>query len=266
MLILENKRWYSIIIAIIIVWFLFAITWAVFKTVLVELNDNRWMYNYLKAFYGVEWAEELALLDIKENWYGYYRKIDMDKKDLISNILNSWTWNINPLIAYDIWSKVSFYSWDLLPLSYDVIPLFYKDEDGKYNTLHLENTVFNWDSGYLSWNIISSSWWLSSFWIFNDSTIWIYKTLDASNNFVVEDKTIWDFLQENKDNYNYLVIFNSSDSDTLDYTLSSKDWFFTKPRTDIIVSSKMWDYKQNISINYDNTDYLGIFKYSIYND
>jgi hypothetical protein len=73
-------------------------------------------------------------------------------------------------------------------------------------------------------------------------------------------------LETNKNNFNYLVLFNSSENNPISYKLNWEWGFFTKPRTDIIVSSKLGDYKQNISIKYDNTDYLGILKYSIYND
>jgi len=261
----NNKFGYSIIVAIIVVGFLLTITWAVFKVVLVEMNDNRWMYNYLKSSYAVEWAWELAMLELKEKWYWYYRSFSLNKNDSFSNILNS-TWTFNPLISYDIWTKTSFYTGELLPLSYDVIPLFYKDDKLTYWVSDITTALLSWDPNNFSWNIVSNNWWLSSVWVFDWNYAGTYKYLDASNNFVVDIKPVKSFLLDNSNGFNYLVIFNSSTSDTLKYTLDSKNDFFSKPRTDIVVSAKVWNYKQNISIKYDNTEYLWIYKYAIYDD
>ncbi len=259
-----NKSWYSIIITIFVIWFLLTLTSSIFKLVLVETNDNRWVYNYLKSYYATMWAWELVMLKIKDKWYWYYEKVDLDKWNPISNILNHSS-DKNPLISYDINSKVPSYKWELPPLSYDVIPLFYTDTTSSGVILDMELTS-TWDLNDISWNIITSNWWLSWEWWFNWTTEWFLKQLDISWDFIISNKTILDFLEANKTNFNYLVLFNSSGNSPISYKLDWKWRFFTKPRTDISVSSKIWSYKQNISIKYDNTDYLGILKYSIYND
>lgn len=265
-----NKNWYSTLVAIFIIGFLFVLTSSILKLVLVELNDNRWRDNYLKAFYWAEAAWEYAMLKIKENWYGYYDKLNLSKTDNKSTILSLETiynwWN-DPLISYDINSKVSIYAWDLPALSYDVIPLFYTDDTVSHSwIIDIELSINSWDSNTLSWNIISSTWWLAWIWWFTSENIWIYKNLNELWNFIVEDKSIWSFLDETKNNFNYLVLFNSSESTVINYTLDWKTWFFSKPRTDITVSWKIGDYKQNLSIKYDNTDYLWMLKYAIFSE
>ena len=262
----SNKSWYSIIITIFVIGFLLTLTSSILKLVIVESNDNKWVYNYIKSYYATSWAWELVMLKIKENWYWYYEKIDLDSWNPISNILNKDSQkDKNPIIAYDINSKVSNYAWELAPLSYDVIPLFYTDSTSSGVVLDMSLTS-TWDLNDLSWNIITSNWWLSWSWWFNWTTDWFLKQLDSFWDFTISNNTINSFLETNKNNFNYLVLFNSSENNPISYKLNWEWGFFTKPRTDIIVSSKLGDYKQNISIKYDNTDYLGILKYSIYND
>lgn len=261
----NNKSWYSVIIAIFVIGFLLTLTSWILKLVIVESNDNKWVYNYLKTYYATAGAWELVMLKIKENWYGYYEKINFDNGNPISNILNQNS-DKNPILSYDINSKVSTYDWELAPLWYDVLPLFFLENTSSWVILDMDLTVSEWDIDNLSWNIITANWGLSGVQWFTSFTEWFLKQLDSAWDFIIENKTIWTFLEQNKTSLNYLVLFNSSDSSTIKYNLDGKWGFFTKPRTDIVVSSKLWSYKQNISIKYDNTDYLGMLKYSIYND
>lgn len=266
---INNKKWYSIIIAILVIGFLFTLTWAVYKLVLVELNDNRWRYNYLKSYYWSKWAWELVLLTLKEKWYGYDENIEFDKNDYISNILNFSWWNSNPLISYSVNSKVSSYTGEIDSLWYDIIPLFYMDRNSSGQTLNLSLTVNSWSANELAWNILSSDSWLSWTWEFDSQTQWFIKQLDYSQagyDFLIDEKAIQTFLSENSDKYNYLILFNWDSQNQISYHIDSQNEFFTKPRTDIFVSWKMWWYKQNFSINYDNTQYLGLLKYSIFNN
>ncbi len=261
----SNKSWYSVVIALFVIGFLLTLTSSILKLVLVELNDSKEGYNYLKTYYATKGGGELVMLKIKENWYGYYDKVWFDKTNPISNILNQ-NWDKNPLISYDINSKVTKYDWELKPLSYDFLPLFYTEDTSSWVILDMVLSAYEWDINSLSWNIITSNWWLSWVWWFTSTNQWFLKQIDSVWDFVIENKTIWAFLDENKTNLNYLVLFNSSDISTIKYNLDWKWGFFTKPRTEIAVSSKIWSYKQNISIKYDNTDYIGMLKYSIYND
>ncbi len=264
----NSKNWYSIVVAIFIIGFLFVLTTSVLKLVLTEMNDNRGRSNYLKAFYAAEWAWELALLKLKENSYWYYEKLDLDKNSPLSTILkldNNFNNTKDPIISFDIWSKTKVYNWKLDPLSYDVIPLFYLYENWSWKVLDINLTSSSPSSWTLSWNIISKKSWLSWVWPFVTTDNGTYKTVDIDNNFVVLEKKVWDFLLENEENFTYLVFFNSSDNSTVEYNLNSSN-FFTKPRTEILVSSKVANYKQNFNIKYDNTEYLWILKYSIWSE
>lgn len=261
----NSKKWYSVIIAIFVIWFLLTLTGSILKLVLVELNDWRWIYNYLKTYYATQWAWELVMLKIKENWYWYYEKIAFDSSNPISSILNQWL-DKNPIISYDINSKVNKYDWELKPLAYDVIPLFFTENTSSWVILDMVLWIYDWDLDSLSWNIITNNGWLSWIWWFTATDEWYLKQIDSAGDFIIEKKTIGTFLNDNKNNLNYLVLLNWSDTSIIKYNLDWKWWFFTKPRTEIAVSSKLWSYKQNISIKYDNTDYLGMLKYSIYND
>nr|MDD3720020.1 hypothetical protein [Candidatus Gracilibacteria bacterium] len=267
---LNNNKGYSILIAIIIIGFLFVLTSAIFKLVLVELNDNRGRGDYLKAYYGAEGAGEYAMLKIKSNGYAYYNKLDIDKSKGESTMLSldgTYKGGRDVLISYDINSKVKTYEGNLGLLSYDIIPLFYTDDTGSGGLVDMSLILTSGNPGDISWNIISASGGLSGVGGFsNSTTIGILKELDESLNFSVEEKSISWFLNQNKNNFNYLVLFNSSDTTPINYVLDGKGNFFTKPRTEISVSGKIGDYKQNLSIKYDNTEYLGILKYSIYSN
>jgi len=173
----KNNKWYSIIIIIIIIGFLLALTWAIYKLVLVELNDNRWRYSYLKASYASKWAWELAMLMIKEKWYWYDQEVVFDKGNPISDILNYENNKNNPLISYSINSKVSNYTWSIDSLWYDIIPLFYIDDSWSWQILDLELSINDWNEDKLSWNLISKNSWLSGIWDFSWDSSWIIKEL-----------------------------------------------------------------------------------------
>lgn len=266
----NNKGWYSIIIAIFVVWFLLVLTTSILKLVLVELNDNRWRYNYLKAFYAAEWAWELAMLNIKEYWYWYYKKVDLASSNWESNML-SLDWNFkgarDPLISYDLNSKVKIYTWNLPALSYDVIPLFFNEKSNSWRLLDFDLSVSLGNPSNIAWNIISASWWLAGTWLLNSFSIWTLKNLNASSDFEINtNENMQNFLNNNLWSFSYLVLFNSSDTVPIEYTLDWKGHYFSKPRTEISVTGKMLNYKQNFNIKYDNTDYLWILKYSIYSN
>ena len=263
---LKNNKWYSLIVVTIIIWFLLLLTWSVYKLISSEVYDTIWRNNYLKAYYWAEWAREFVLLTLKQKWYWYDESIEFDKKDSYSNILNYNEPKISkPLISYSINSKTKTYSWDLESLWYDIFPLFYIDRSWTKQAKNINLQINSWPWENLSWNIISKESWLSWTWnIAWDSTIWLIKSLDWTN-FSLQNQQVNAFLNDNSSNYNYLVLFNSDNSNVISYDLTSSD-FFSKPRTTIFVSSKLNDYKQNFSINYDNTKYMWLLKYAIFDN
>lgn len=268
----NNKKGYSIIISIMVIWFLIVLTSWTFNLVLWELNDTKGRFDYIKAFSAAEWALELSLLKIKEEWYWYYDKINNDVNQqsimLSSNPLDSSLYSKGKdiLISYDMDSKVDSYSGSILPLNYDIIPLFYLDDAWEHKVNELDLSVLFFQDK-LAWNIVSSNSWLSWIWWINSTTLWKYKVLSWWS-FSFSEMLVDNFLRDVINNNNYLILFNSDSSNTIDYNLSTLvSWeYFTKPRAEIISSAVIWKYKQNLRTNLDNTKYLNILKYSIYSN
>jgi len=264
----NNKWWYSILIILLIIWFLLFLWVWVFNLVLNDMKDNKAMWDYIKAYAWAESAWELALLQIKKNGYAYYDKIDHDIND--RSIVLAW----DPLnksnfknskdvfLSYDIWSKVNSYSWKLSPLSYDIIPLFYLDDSWEQKVWDLSFNIISWNEWDLSWNLIWQNWWLSGVW---ENIEWVKKILTADG-FKYSNENINDFVSGSEQNY--LVLFNSGNSWDISYSLSSDnhDKYFSKPRTTISASAQVGNYKQNLDIDLDNTEFLNMLKYSIFSN
>ena len=265
---INNNSWYSIIVALLIIWFLLVLSIGIFTLILNEMKDNKAMGDYLKAYAWAESSKELALLQIKENWYAYYDKIDhnLNNRSIIlsENPLSTSLFKKSKdvLISYDIWSKVSEYEWNLEKLEYDIIPLFYLDDSWEKKITSMTFTISSWSPDDLSWNIIWKENWLSWIWI---NPEWSKKTLE------------WDLFSFKKENMNtfisnsdtnYLVLLNSWNSWNIKYKLTANiSWeYFTKPETSIVSSAEIWKYKQNIVTDLDNTEFLNILKYSIFSN
>jgi len=264
----KNKSWYSVIVALLLIWFIMLLSIGIFKLILNEMKNNRMLWDYIKSYAWAESAQELALLDIKKKWYWYYNKIQNDVNDksilLSENPLDESIYHPkkDTLISYDNDWKVNTYNWSLSPLWYDIIPLFYIDEVGERKVNDISFTVITWDSSSLSWNVISKDSGVSWIWELN---LWTEKKFDSlTNRFQInENRSVNDFLLGNTTNY--LVLFNSWNSDDITYKISSTE-FFTKPRLDIISSWEVWNYKQNLKTRLDNTEFLNILRYSIYSN
>ena len=265
---LNKNSWYSVIVALLIIWFLLVLSVGIFTLILNELKDNKAMGDYVKAYAWAESARELALLQIKEHWYAYYDKIDHNINNrsivLADNYLS--TSNFMPkkdvLISYDIWSMTDEYDWTLDSLEYDIIPLFYINNLWEQKVLNIDLSILFWTVSDLSWNIIWKENGISWKWI---NTIWSMKTL-TPNWFVYSEEEINNFISSSDSNY--LVLLNSGNNWNIKYKLKAMNsWeYFSKPKTTIISSAEVWDYKQNISTNLNNTEFLNILKYSIYSN
>ena len=282
----NNNKWYSIIISLLMVGFLLVLTTWIFDLVLREMYDNRGIWNYIKAFAWAESWQELALLKIKEKWYGIYDKIDhdIDTKIWSGTTDESIVLSQNPrdisqfkksndvFISYDLRSKVDDYKWKLKPLWYDIIPLFYEDDETWIIHKVSEIDNFSIDIGFLwvpedlVWNVISEESGIS--WT-TDNLSWFIKTVDTNNHLYYSDTadSINNFLSTTISEKNYLILFNSNKDHDLSYSLKSDQTKpFTKPKTEIISSGQIWNYKQNLRTNINNTEYLNILKYSIYSN
>lgn len=264
----NNNSWYSVIVALLIIWFLLVLSIGIFTLILNEMKDNKAMWDYIKAYAWAESSKELALLQIKENWYAYYDKIDhnLNNRSIIlsENPLTSSLFKVNRdvLISYDIWSKVSEYEWVLNNLEYDIIPLFYVDASWEKKITSMALSILSWIPDNLSWNVIWKENWLSWIWLTTD---WSKKTLEWW--IFSYAKENWNTFINNSDT-NYLVLFNSWNSWSIKYKLATNiSWeYFSKPKTSIISSAEVWRYKQNIVTDLDNTEFLNILKYSIFSN
>ena len=259
---------YSVILALLIIWFLLVLSTGIFNLILVELKDNKAMWDYIKSYAWAESAQELALLKIKKYWYAYYDKIDHDINNRSVILANDpldkdkFKFNNDLFLSYDIWSKVEIYDWTLNSLNYDIIPLFYLDDNWEHKVSQINLSIVFWTESNLAWNVIWKENWLSWVW---SNTFWVKKIL-TSGWFKYDKEELNSFLSTS--DTNYLVLFNSWDSWIIKYKLTSlNNWeSFTKPQTTIISSAQIWKYKQNLSTDLDNTEFLNILKYSIYSN
>lgn len=261
----KNKKAYSVIIAMLLIGFLLVLTVTVLNLVLKELNDNKAMGNSLKAFAAAETGKELALLKIKDNWYGIDGKVEL-WTSLSKDILNdtaSFNPNTDAMIWYDIWLKPDFqtgkyqYSEQIAWQWYSIIPLFYEDQWVFQNT---ENITLVSNNNVV-WNLISGNSGLAGLWNIVATTSWEGKKLSGTT-LVKENQTVESFLITN--NNVYLILHNTSNS-SVTYTLSSSD-VFSKPTTQIISHGQVGRYKHNISTKYDNTEFLNMLKYAIFSE
>lgn len=268
---ISNKKAFSSIVALFMVWFLLILTSWVYNLVLKELFDNRSLWNYIKAYAWAQSAAELALLKIKEKGYGYYdniehnvnnRSVILSENPLDSSLYNSWK---DALISYDLWTKVQSYVWELNTLWYDIIPLFYLDDSWEKKALKIKLDISEGNHTDLVWNIVWGSSWISWVWSFAHNTFWNKRSLNW-NNLSFTNQNIESFL--NSSIGNYLILFNWWNNNSIKYTIQTLDdsEYFSKPKTEIISSSEVGGYRQNLRIELDNTKYLNILKYSIYSN
>jgi hypothetical protein len=263
----RTTSWYSIIISLLLIAFIIVLTTWIFRLVINEMKSNRVMWDYLKSYAWAESAQELALLDIKKKWYWYVAEVKANK-DFKSKLLkeNFPEFNINRdvLISYYNDGKVNSYDWVLRPLQYDIIPLFYIDDNWEKKTNNVVMDIKSWVPWDLSWNVVWDKEGIS--WIWENLSNWTKKSLTSNGSFGYDTISIWEFLKSSSTNY--LVLFNSWESSTIEYTLKSTNLeeFFTKPRLDIYSTWEIWEYKQNLKTNVDNTEFLSILKYSIYSN
>jgi hypothetical protein len=229
-----------------------------------EMRINKAMWDYLKAYIWAESAQELALLDIKKKWYWYAEEIKANKNPKSKSLNNYPEFNANRdvLISYYNDGKVNSYSWILLPLSYDIIPLFYIDDIWEKKTNNVTMKIKSWISKDLSWNVVWDKEGIS--WIWENLNNGTRKSFSSSFSYNATI-SIWNFLGASSTNY--LVLFNSWKT-PIEYDLksTSSEDFFTKPRLDIYSTWEVWEYKQNLKTNVDNTEFLSILKYSIYSN
>lgn len=266
-----NKQWYSIIISLLLIGFLLLVTISVYNLVLKEYNDNKWLWDSIKAFAWAESSQELALLKIKERWYGIWKKIEHKISTwsivLADDITNTWSFNNNKdvFISYDLNVLADYdsilgynYSDTLTSNQYSIIPLFYEEESRAIENVSNYTLNLNNNSNIV-WNIIAWQEWI--WWDGSNTIAWNGKSINASWEADLISKNVSNFLPKNSA---YLILFNSGISDS-QFTISSNDKF-SKPKTEILSSAQVWNYKHNLETKYDNTQFLNMLKYAVFSN
>lgn len=272
----NTKNWYSVIVSILLIGFLLILTIGVFTLVMKEYNDNKWLWDSIKAFAWAEASQELALLKIKENGYGIWSEIKHEISNdsiILSNQPNntgSFIAQKEAFISYDLNVLADFngieyiYQDTLLSKEYSIIPLFYEDEERGFSYVENYNLDISWVPENLVWNIIA---WNN--WIGNNGWISLYEwngkniTYNENDNPEIDffSSSIEDFLPQNDA---YLILFNSWDFE-ITFTLKSND-LFSKPKTKILSSAQVWKYRHNLETEYDNTEFLNKLKYAVFSN
>lgn len=284
---LKNKKWYSIIIIITIIWFLILLTSWVFRLIQNEFMDNRILWNYVKSYFWAETAQEIALLQIKEIWYWVESK-SRDNKDLLYPYdveIKKVNFSFSEK-EWDSW-QTSYYKWKIAAYETDIIPLFYIEIDADWNEsikediedLSLTGVETGTGIDNLTWNIVSEKSWISWVWGFLSSDKVYHKYIEENSGSglkqaKIELISITDFMKANKhylenDKNRYLILYNASDLD-VNYILEANDKF-TKPEINIISMgeiktnrSNLPDSRVNLSTKVNFHDLNSRSKYSIF--
>jgi len=266
----NNKKGYSVIISMLLIGFLLVLTTTVFNLVLRELRDTRGLWDSVKAFAWAEAAQELALLKIKEKWYGIDHNIQHNvnsESTILSENPSEFKKNKDVLISYDLGIATNSYTEELAPQWYSIIPLFTQSNSNE-TAISINNYILSvdreeWD---LVWNLIASdkgiSWTASGG--ISDTVNWTGKKYEDSVSKIYTQSTS-DFLNANSNAY--LILFHSWNiwSQNITFTINSADKF-SKPKTEIISSAQVGDYRHNLKTDYDNTKFLNMLKYSVFSN
>ncbi|MDP2090091.1 MAG: hypothetical protein Q8K30_00710 [Candidatus Gracilibacteria bacterium] len=264
----KNNSGYSVIIILLIIGLLLFLGIGIFNLILNDLKDNKAMGDYYKAYAGAESASELALLQIKKNGYAYYDRIDHNLNNrsiVLSNNpldVNAFKASTDIYISYDIGSKVDFYEGSLDPLGYDIVPLFYIDDTGEKKVTDIEFSLISGEETNLAWNVIGKEDGISG----EGTDMNGYKKTFTLDGLKYSTDNINNFISNS--DFNYMVLLNSGDKGIIKYKIKSKiaSQFFSKPKTSIISSAQVGNYKQNLNVDLNNTEYLNMLKYSIYSE
>lgn len=249
----SNNSWYSVILAVLMVWFMLILTTWVFNLVFSSSKDTKAMEYYHKAYAWALWAVELGLLKAKQYSYSYSTQEDLKLE---------WSMrNPDVSISYELDATTDeINSRELKTWEFDIIPLFVLDENkSEQKITNIEVSGLN---DNIVWNIVWKNWGISGVWNISNSTEWNYRTI-LWQNVSFETKNVWEFLSISE--LNYLILHNVSSSDIY-YNIKSleSEEFFTKTNALLIWTWELGEYKQNIRVEIDSWKYLNLLKYSIF--
>ena len=291
-----RKRWFSIIIVMLIVGFLIVLSTWVLTLVIQENKNTRLVYNSVATYAWAEWALEYSLLKVKNHQEWFSDSIDKTSWDYDVNLLSN-----NPdspsikdeSLEYEMLSNSKKYDWTIDAWWFEVIPLFYDEwivfqntsknpnmwtshiiKTHKFKLTSPKELIWNiiwndvtWDTFWITW-----TWWLgSSVWTWSDINIsfWSLKKNETDTNltddskmFSLEKIDIGSFMDQYDSNY---LIINNPSNEQISYSIESPEGFST-PKIAIVWSSRIWNYKQNVSFEEDKSKIFDILKYSLINN
>lgn len=252
----QSNQWYSIILAVLMVWFMLVLTHWVLTLVIGESRDTKAIENYLKAYAWAEWALELGMMEAKLENYG----VDTENTDFSQTLHNNEWNNKDVSIEYEIQGLVnSLENREIEAWEFAIIPMFWKGTEVKRPRL-------TWVNNEVVWNILSESSGLAGTGSFDKDRQWVEKKIlitSTESRVDLSNKKVSDFLNEN--NENYLILHNTWDT-PVSFTLKSdiSTEFFTNTTVKIIGTGEVWGWKQNIFVDIDTQNYLNLLKYSVF--
>ena len=285
----KYNKWFSVILAMLIVAFLIVISSWVLSIVVEELKNTRMVFNSIATYEAWAWANEYALLKIKNHSEWFEDKVtSQDNKDY--SILDPFVWwpkNKSIYMSYEIENYSTDYTWSIDRWAFDVIPLFFDSwaimqinskKPNKWNS----NIIKTWDFTLSStwnyvWNIIWNDTNWTTFWIswsgssiLNWNSTWFMKKVEDDTNmwtWVVKIVySSWHKISDFLDDYDdtFLVLYNPSSSTDLSYNITSSTWF-SLPKIKVIWTWKIWSYVTNLEIKEDKNKYYEALMYSLFN-
>lgn len=255
-----NKSWYSVILSILMVWFMMILVVWVFRLVFVESRDTRWMVNYLKAFAWAEASIELALLEAKNNNYSVDYQVDYNnwKSKVLWEDINDFFPVTDVILSYDLNSASNSVEWRIESWKFKIIPLF-------WNWTFVKNLSVSSLSDTIVWNILGENGGMSWIWSLNNSTIWNYKTISWSD-VSFQNISVWNFLNNNSDSDKmYLILHNTWNSDIGYQAQALWTWeYLTNINTTIVWSGEINWLKQNLRVRFSSWEQLNLLRYSLF--
>ena len=256
-----NKKWYSILIAVLVTGFMLMLTTSILSLVISESKDTQWYSEYLRWYYWAEWWIEMGLLAYSDNSFNVY-KVDETLEDELREMISE-----EQPVHYDVQAfNTEITDTTLRPWEYHKIPLYTVDKfwnvDKVNDIVSFEPWIW-WNN--VAWNIVSENWGIYSKWQITNwnSTKWTEKIINTEWIVEYKETEVNTFLNQN--DRNVMIIFNNSGSDTT-YNLKSASYRFKLWEWNIISSSKRkWSkYKQNLRLHIDTREWENFLKYSIY--
>ncbi|RAL57810.1 hypothetical protein BLD25_00430 [Candidatus Gracilibacteria bacterium GN02-872] len=298
---LKNKKGYSIIIVTVIIGFLILLTSGVFRLIMGELKDNQVLGSYVKTYAGAESAQELALLDIKENGFGSDKSLKDFDLTTMKNIEKRTTKDVIISFGNDGKTNGEGIEFEIKGDEYNTIPLFYlnseeftettKKEIG--NGLYEEEIVnctptkekkcdykeekikdyeikiTNGSPNNISWNVIGKQNGISGDGSkFKEGALKSLSEKGDKNNIYGENREFSFEANKSVSSFleesktNYLQLYNAGD-ETIKYSLTSAEKF-TKPEIKIISSGESGSYKTNIETRINLADLTSMSRFSIF--